>query len=187
MNEQEWIGIQFNLDKDMGLKKWLEKYMSSGIKTDGEHITVSFGRNELKRIGTEDSRKIGLIKSAIKMCLKRSDYTNIYTYLDAEELHSQKPKLLNEEFNEPIRITEFKESKSILANYDTKLESGQVKKILRKSKLMIAMDEIFNFVVDRDFEKEQLLTLDLRYEDKEEWGADRDNLNVSIQLEKLEE
>jgi len=50
---------------------------------------------------------------------------------------------------------------------------------------MIVMDEIFNFVVNRDFEKDQQLTLDLSFEDREEWGGDRDNLNMSIQLEKL--
>ncbi len=185
MNEQEWIGIQFNLDKDMGLKKWLEKFKNVGIKTDGEHITLSFGNNELKRLENDDSRKIEIIKTAIKMCLKRSEYTNIYTYLDADELQKQKSELLKGELAEPIRITEFKETKSILANYDTQLESGQVRRVLRKNKMMIAMNRIFNYVVEREFEKEQKLTLDLRYEDKEEWGSDRDNLNVSIQLEKL--
>lgn len=185
MIEQEWLGIQFNLDKDMELKKWLEKYKSSGVKTDGEHITVNFGKNELKKLENEESRKIKLITTAIKMCLKRSDYTNIYTYLDADELEEQKPELLKGEFDKPIRITEFTETNSILANYDSKLESGQIRRILRKDKMMIAMNRIFNFVVDRDFETEQKLTLDLRYEDKDEWGGDRDNINVSIQLEKL--
>ena len=50
---------------------------------------------------------------------------------------------------------------------------------------MIAMDEIFSFLANRDFGLEQNLTLEIGYEDKEEWGAERDNLNVSIQLEIL--
>ena len=138
-----------------------------------------------QKIEGGESRKIELIKKAIKMCLKRSDYTNIYTYLNADELHKHKSELLTGKFNTPIRITEFKEEKTILANYNLELESGQIKKILKKNKMMIAMNKIFEFVVDRDFEEEQKLTLDLRYEDKEEWGTDRDNLNISIQLEKL--
>ncbi|MEL6941516.1 MAG: hypothetical protein AAFO82_02520 [Bacteroidota bacterium] len=49
------------------------------------------------------------------------------------------------------------------------------------------MNKIFSFVANRDFELEQKLTLEIGYEDKEEWGADRDNLNISIQLEMIEE
>jgi len=45
------------------------------------------------------------------------------------------------------------------------------------------MDTILLNIVGRDFTLEQKLTLELAYEDKEEWDADRDNLNISIQLE----
>ena len=186
MEEQEWIGIQFNLDRDMELKSWLEKYKNQGIKTDGEHITIKFGKNELKKLKEEESMKINLMKSAIRKCLKRSDYTNIYTYFDAESVNKYKPQLLNGEFKERIRIDELKNKDSILSNYDTKIESSSIRRILRKNKLMLIMDKLFNFVANRDFELEQKLTLEIAYEDKEEWGADRDNLNVSIQLEVIE-
>ena len=52
---------------------------------------------------------------------------------------------------------------------------------------MLIMDKLFNFVANRDFELEQKLTLEIAYEDKDEWDADRDNFNVSIQLEIIEE
>lgn len=189
MTEQEWIGVQFNLDRDMELKTWLEKYKSTGIKTDGEHITIKLGKNELKQLekNKDDNMKLKLIKSAIRKCLKRSDYTNIYTYINSESVSKDKSDLLNNEFKKPIRITDFKDKNSILGNYENRLKSTQILKILRKDKLMIAMNEIFSFLISREFELEQKLTLELGYEDKEEIGADRDNINVSIQLEILEE
>jgi predicted lipase len=186
MEDKEWVGIQFNLDRDMELKSWLEKYKNLGIKTDGEHITINFGKNELKNFKDEDSIKTNLIKSALRKCLKRSSYTNIYTYLDADSLNKYKTQLLNGEFKEQIRVDEINNMDSILSNYDTKIESPAIRKILRKNKLMLVMDKIFYFIANRDFELEQKLTLEIAYEDKEEWGVDRDSLNVSIQLEIIE-
>jgi len=187
MEEQEWIGIQFNLDKDMDLKSWLGRYINQGIKTDGEHITIKFGKNELKKLKEGDSMKINLMKSAIRKCLKSSDYTNIYAYFNAESASKHKSTLLNGEFKERIKVNDLKNKDSILLNYDTKIESPSIRKILRKNKLMLIMDEIFRFVLNRKFELEQKLTLEIGYEDKEEWGADRDNLNVSIQLEIIDQ
>lgn len=185
MAEKEWIGVQFNFDKKVGLGDWIKRYESIGIKSDEEHITVEFGNNELKRLGSEESKKVEILKTAIRKFLKDSDYTNIYTYLNADDLKGQKPELLKGEFSSPIRITEFQDPKSILSNYESALNSGKVKKILMKDRLMVAMDDIFNFIIDRGFETHQELTLDLSYEDKEEFGSARDNLNMSIQLEKL--
>lgn len=185
MIKKEWVGVQFNFDEKVGLKEWIKKYESIGILSDEEHITIEFGNNELKRLGSGQSKKVEILKKAIRKFLKNSDYTNIYTYLNADDLQSKKSDLLKGKFSAPIRIAEFQYPKSILSNYKSNLDSVEVAKILKKDKLMIVMDEIFNFVVDRDFEKDQHLTLDLRFEDKEEWGAVRDNLNMSIQLKKL--
>jgi hypothetical protein len=184
MAEKEWIGIQFNFDEKAGLKDWIKKYESIGMKSDEEHITVEFGNNELKRLGSEKTKKVEILKNAVKKFLKNSDYTNVYTYLNADDLRNKKSDLLKGQFSTPIRISEFQNPKSIVSNYKSKLDSVKVEKILKKDKLMIAMDEIFNFVVARDFEKDQQLTLDLSFQDREEWGGDRDNLNMSIQLEK---
>ena len=185
MADKEWIGIQFNFDEKAGLKDWIKKYESIGIQSDGEHITIEFGNNELKRLGSEQSAKIEILKSAVKKFLKKSDYTNIYTYLNADDLRNKKTDLLKGQLSTPIRVSEFQDPKSIVSNYKSKLDSVKVEKILKKDKLMIVMDEIFNFVVNRDFEKNQQLTLDLSFEYREEWGGYRDNLNISIQLEKL--
>jgi len=185
MADKEWIGIQFNFDEKAGLKDWIKKYESIGIQSDGEHITIEFGNNELKRLGSEQSAKIEILKSAVKKFLKKSDYTNIYTYLNADDLRNKKTDLLKGQLSTPIRVSEFQDPKSIVSNYKSKLDSVKVEKILKKDKLMIVMDEIFNFVVNRDFEKNQQLTLDLSFEYREEWGGYRDNLNMSIQLEKL--
>jgi len=187
MQEQDWIGIQFNLDRDMGLEAWLESYKKQGIETDGEHITIKFGKNELKKLGDGDSAKINLMKSALKKCLERSDYTNVYTYLDAESVGQYKSKLLDGELSEPIRVSDLKNKHSILDNYDSDLQSPHVRKILKKDRLMIAMNELFDFLANRDFGLNQKLTLEIAYEDKEEWGAERDNLNVSIQLDIVEQ
>jgi hypothetical protein len=157
MAEKEWIGVQFNFDQKSGLKDWIKKYESIGVKSDEEHITVEFGNNELKRLGSEKSKKVEILKIAIGKFLKDSDYTNIYTYLNADDLKGQKSELLKGEFSSPIRVTEFQDSKSILSNYESALNSGKVKKILAKDRLMIAMDEIFNFIVDRGFETDQEL------------------------------
>lgn len=184
MAEKEWVGIQFNFDKKAGLKEWIKRYESIGIESDEEHITVEFGNNELKRLGSEKSKKVEILKNTIGKFLKYSDYTNIYTYLNADDLKGQKTELLKGEFSSPIKVTEFQDPKSILSNYESALNSGKVKKILIKDRLMIIMDEIFNFIVDRDFETQQKLTLELSYEDKEEFGSIRDILNMSIQLEK---
>jgi len=184
MAEKEWIGIQFNFDEKAELKDWIKKYESIGMKSDEEHITVEFGNNELKRLGSEKTKKVEILKNAVKKFLKNSDYTNVYTYLNADDLRNKKSDLLKGQFSTPIRISEFQNPKSIVSNYKSKLDSVKVEKILKKNKLMIAMDEIFNFVVARDFEKDQQLTLDLSFQDREEWGGDRDNLNMSIQLEK---
>lgn len=187
MIEQEWIGIQFNLDRDMELKSWLEKYKNKGIKTDGEHIRIEFGKNELKQIVNEDSIKINLIKTALRRCLNNSAYTNIYTYLNAESVGENRLILLNGEFSKPIRIEEFENKNSILGNYKSKIESTKIQKILRTSKLMRIMDDIFDYVSNREFEQSQKMTLEIGYEDKEEWGTKTDNLNVSIQLEILQD
>jgi len=98
MAEKEWIGIQFNFDEKTGLKDWIKKYESIGIQSDGEHITVEFGNNELKRLGSEQSEKIEIIKNAVKKFLKKSDYTNIYTYLNADDLRDKKSDLLKGTF-----------------------------------------------------------------------------------------
>ncbi|TXF81699.1 hypothetical protein FUA23_21930 [Neolewinella aurantiaca] len=183
MNSQEWIGIHFNFTSDNKLQKWLEKYENSGVKLDEDHVTVEFGKNELKRLKNEKSPKSDLINKVIRRHLKDSDYTNIYAYIDADKLQNQKITLLEEEFNKPVVEFFFEDRKSICEIFNAKVNSSQINKILRKSELMIPLNTVFEFVRDRDFEQGQKLTLELRYEDKEEWGSNRDNLKVSIQVE----
>jgi len=185
MAEKEWIGIQFNFEEKAGLKEWIKRYESMGMESDEEHITVGFGSNELKRMGSEKPRKVEIMKAAIGEFLKYSDYTNIYTYLNADDLKGQKTELLKGEFSNPIKVTEFQDRKSIKSSFESVLKSGKVKKILGKNKLMTVMDDMFSFVVDRGFETRQRLTLELSFEDKEGFGTISDNLNMSVQLKKI--
>ena len=185
MTEKKWVGIQFNFDKKARLKEWIKRYESMGMESDEEHITVGFGSNELKKMGSEKPRKVEIMKAAIGEFLKYSDYTNIYTYLNADDLKGQKTELLKGEFSNPIKVTEFQDLNSIISNFESVLKSGKVKKTLSKNKLMAVMDDIFSFVVDRDFETRQRLTLELSFEDKEGFETVSDNLNMSVHLKKI--
>lgn len=183
MNDQEWIGVQFNFDQPTKLKSSLQKYKNQGIATGMDHITFYFGKNELKKFDKDTSIKFKLLKTAIQQYLQMSSYTNIYTFINAESASKHKYALLDGEFRQSIRVSDIKDKASILKNYESKIESTQLRKILRKDRIMSVMDKIFNFIITREFELQQKLTLEISYEDKDEFGTDRDNLNVSIQLE----
>lgn len=186
MEKQEWVGIQFNLDRDMKLKSWLEKYKKQGIETDGEHIRIEFGKNELKRLKDGGSSKVYLIESVIRKCLEKSSYTNIYCYINVENIAQPNLELLRDEFKEPVRVVDSINKDSILSNFSKKTDFLPVYKTIKRSLLTIIMDKIFKLIVNRDFGLEQKLALEVSFEDKLEWDADSDELKVSIQLE-LEE
>ncbi len=185
MNEPEWIGIQFNLEKDLGLKKWIKKYEHLGFETDGEHITLNFTSRDLKELSKGNFNELEIIKESIKKCLQYSISTDIYTYLDADALSAEKQKLLNGAFETLICIEEIDKESTLLENFQQKVKAPGVLEILKTNSLMTALNAIFEFVVTRNFAEEQKLSLELTYEDKYEWDADRDNLNVSIHLEIL--
>ena len=182
--DKEWIGIQFNLLDD-GVVKGRESLKAMGIEITSDHVTIKFTRKELKKFNPKtDSEKLRIALSLLKKYLAKSDYTNIYTSLDADRLSSSKTLLQQTDFKEDrLRLKDITDKTSFINNYKVTLTHQSVINLIKKNPLMKFMDTILLNIVDRDFALEQKLTLELAYEDKEEWGADRDNLNISIQLE----
>ena len=183
MIERERIGIQFNLPEGLVLEGQITEYTRLGIIADPVHINAFFQKKELKRLEKEESRKIEILKAAIRKYLSKSSYTNIYTYLDATSVEHERHKLMQGELAESINISHFKDTTSILANVESRLQSRGVRKILKKDKLMTVMDKLFCFVANRDFATDQQLTLYIAYENHEDWYSDKDIINMSIRLD----
>jgi len=185
MIKQERIGVQFNFDKNIDLKTWLKKFKIKGTETNGDHITIKFSDEELKINSVSKAEKLNLIIKALEKYAKYSSYTNIYTFIDVDRLKNKKSELLSGELKDSIRMDNFISNESILKNYDPILKSEEIKEVLKQDKITELLDSVFRFLNGRNFEKEQRLALELFYEDEYVWRAIRDNLQVSIQLEKL--
>ena len=178
---QEKIGIQFNFKESKRLSRNLNK---KDFEITSDHIDVLFSKKELKRINSDYSRKLNPILFFLNKCLHDSSYTNIYTYLDANKLQKIKPKLLENEFNdERIRITKIVNKNSFIENFENHINSPKLLNLIKKHPLMVLMDKIVQQLVQRDFALNQKLTLEVGFEDKNEWGTDRDNINISIQFD----
>jgi len=183
--EQEWIGIQFNLVDD-GIIKGRERLKAMGVEITSDHITIKFTKKELKRFDVnKGSEKLRIIRTFLKKYLERSDYTNIYTYLDADKLSKRKSIIQQTDFKQGriILLENLKDKHSLISNFKTILSQQSVINLIEKNPLLKFMDAILLSLVNRDFALEQKLTLELAYDDKDEWGTDRDNLKVAIQLE----
>lgn len=182
----EWIGLQFNFDKNVGLKNWIEENRIKGVETDGEHISVEFSKIEfLNQIGNY-RKKIDLIKMALENFSKDSDYTNIYYYVNADNLKGAKKSLLEGELEKSIKVEEIIDTSSFIENFKTVLKSKKAIQTIERNNLMDGMDDVLELLANRSFATDQELTLQLDFESKEEWGTEEDNFNISIQLEKEE-
>ena len=182
--EKEWVGIQFNLidDTNIKLRPSLE---AMGIETDGSHVSINFSRKELKKMDIKkQSEKLRIAIAIIKKHLTNSDYTNIYTRFDANKLRNIKEDLQQGIFkDERIRVEEIRDKKNFINNFSHLITHQSVLNLVKKHPLMKFMNELLKEVTARDYALEQELALSLGYEDKEDWDADRDNLEISIQLE----
>ena len=93
--KNQWIGIQFNL-VDGGVIRSKESFKAMGIEFTSNHVVIKFTQKELKKFNLKvDSEKLRIILSLLREYLAKSDYTNIYTYLEADKLSLQK-SLLNQ-------------------------------------------------------------------------------------------
>lgn len=184
MGIRKSIGIQFNLDKGNSLKPWISRYEGKDIVADAEHIKIEFGSKELKSLNVDDSFKMKLVRFAVRKYLAESSYSCIYTYIDASKIDQQ---LLGRIPENRIEVKNIQDKEMILGNYDVEFVPVEIHKVLKKSKLMVLMNSIFEFMAKRDFELDQELSLDIEYQNKNEWGMDKDLLRVSVQLEKLDE
>lgn len=182
--EKEWVGIQFNLinNTNIKLRPSLE---AMGIETDGSHVSINFSRKELKKMDVrKQPEKLRIAIAIIKKHLANSDYTNIYTRFDADKLRNIKGGLQQGIFkDERIKLEEIKDKKNFINNFNHLITHQSLLNLVQKHPLMKFMTELLKEITTRDYALEQELTLSLGYEDKEDWDADRDNLEISIQLE----
>ena len=183
--EQEWVGIQFNLMDDTSIKL-RPSLKAMGMETDGEHLTIKFSRKEIKKMDIrKNPEKLRIAIAIIRKYLASSDYTNIYTYFDADRLSNIKKELEKGMFKEAyqIQLKEIKDKQNYLNNFRHLITHQSLLNLIKKHPLMQFMNELLKEVATRNYAVEQELTLTLVYEDKYELGADRDNINVSMQLE----
>lgn len=181
MNRQ-WIGIQFNFLEKNNFRNEIRDFKNPDFKADDHHVSIYFSEQELEK--ATYTEKIAVMKKVLSDYLADSEYTNVYTYVDATALESEKISLLKTEFKKAIRINgDFDNKEDILKNYVSSINSGAVNNILESDKVMPIMNHIFNFLILRNFATQQAVTLELGLEDKEEWDTDLDVINVSIQIE----
>lgn len=187
--EKDWIGVQFNWIIEKNLKPSYEQYKSLGLETDGEQIVVNIYEDELDAIeAVLDSKKVEIARKEITDSLKYSDYTNIYTYLNIDSLMKTRESIVKIEFeNERKRVERISDKNQYIKNFENLIKSEDIKHFISGHPLMVLMNHFFELVANRDFELVQNLSLELTLETKEEWGTKNDNLNVSIQLDKIEE
>ena len=162
--DQEWIGIQFNLINDKILKGG-QQLNAMGIEVLSDHITIKFSRKELKRFDPKKgSEKLKIALAIIRKYLEHSDYTNIYTYLDAEKLSNSKEYLKETVFQgKPMRVEKLINKQLFLDNFLDKISHQSFISLVRKNPLMKFMDTILQEMVKRDFANQQELTLVLLY------------------------
>lgn len=182
MQQDQWIGLQFNLDQQRNLKPWLADFALMGVTTDGEHITSYFDPAELADWRGVGSVKVELLKTAFRKCLKHSELTLLYTYIDASDLAQEKTSLMEGELFTPHEIPGPNPDLSIFENLSSCVESPAVLSLLDKNPVLDVLNELFAFVANRKFAPEQQLTLSLAYEGCEPWEAETDYLFVAVEL-----
>ena len=176
--KNQWIGIQFNL-VDGGVIRSKESFKAMGIEFTSNHVVIKFTQKELKKFNLKvDSEKLRIILSLLREYLAKSDYTNIYTYLDADKLSLQKSLLNQSDFKEPlIRTKNIIDESSFIDNFKGELSQQRVFKLVQHNFKMKFMDAVLTNLVNRDFALTQQLTLELAYE---EWGIDIINANQEL-------
>jgi hypothetical protein len=189
VNKQR-IGIQFNIDdSNFNLKKTITQ---TDVEITSDHINIFFTKKELKKIDPkkDSNGKISLMRSYLRKFLEHSSYTNIYTSIDAKKLSNIKDQLLDHYFtsqNKSIRIEKVSQKNSFIENFEEHIDKVKVINLVKTNPIIKVIDTIYREVHNRNYALDQELSIELLYEDKEEWGLDFDALNLSIQVEKKEE
>lgn len=187
MEQEHWIGIQFNFDSKKGLKKTKYNEKQLNLKFEEDHITIKLSKTDLNKVTSEirESEIVNFVVNVLEKFAKISSYTTCYTYVIDSQLDKILPSIKNkfDKNNEVNNLSPQKE-KTLLHDFSVLSENFEISRQIKNDEMYKYLNCIRNKCIENNLQVDrQNFSTSIEYMDKDGWGEGINMLRMDVKFE----